>query len=211
MVNPLYKLSLILANQATYISSVAPRWVSKVSVYYGELVVIVSLNFVIRFLGMLKYHTLFSFRTLVDLVVYDVPGRILRFSVMYVLSSLLYNARLVVRTQTDAIVPLVSSIRVFQNANWLEREVWDMFGIFFFQHIDLRRILSDYGFVGHPLRKDFSLVGYVEVAFSIFFSRILYLPPSLTQELRVFNYGPVPTKTSKNRDKWYSDSFFWLV
>lgn len=65
-----------------------------------------------------------------------------------------------------------------------------MFGIFFFQHTDLRRILTDYGFVGHPLRKDFSLVGYVEVAFSVFFSRVVYLPPSLVQEIRVFGYGP---------------------
>jgi len=190
MISPLYRLSSILVNQAAYISSLAPRWVFRISINFAELVVSLSLKCTVRFLGLVKYHTMFLFRTLVDLVVYDVPGRLLRFCVMYVLLSPHFNARLVVRTQTDTIIPLVSCIRIFQNANWLEREAWDMFGIFFFQHTDLRRILSDYGFVGHPLRKDFSLVGYVEVAFSVFFSRIVYLPPSLVQEIRVFNYGP---------------------
>lgn len=135
-----------------------------------------------------RYHSVFLFKTLIDLIIFDLPGKLRRFVVIYTLLSVAYNSRVSIRTQVNELCPLVSITNIFQNANWLEREAWDMFGVFFFQHPDLRRLLTDYGFNGYPLRKDFPLTGYLELWYSSFTNKLLYLPISLPQEFREFTY-----------------------
>ena len=129
-----------------------------------------------------------QFRQLSDLTAVDYPNQADRFEIVYQMLSIALNARLrIVTTAADgAIVPSV--IELFASANWAEREVWDMFGIFFSGHPDLRRLLTDYGFEGHPLRKDFPLTGYVEVRYNDTERRVVYEPVKLTQEYRDFDF-----------------------
>ncbi|KAG5322100.1 NDUS3 protein, partial [Acromyrmex heyeri] len=114
------------------------------------------------------------------------PDGIIPTFLVYNLLSLRYNSRIRVKTYTDELTPVDSLHRVFQAADWYEREIWDMFGVFFSNHPDLRRILTDYGFEGHPLRKDFPLSGYVEVRYDDEHKRIVIEPLELTQEFRKF-------------------------
>jgi len=116
------------------------------------------------------------------------PEREERFEVVYNLLSLTHNNRVRIKVSTDAETPVPSATAVFSAANWLERETWDMFGIFFSDHPDLRRILTDYGFEGHPLRKDFPLTGYVEVRYDDEQKRVVYEPVKLTQDYRTFDF-----------------------
>jgi len=111
-----------------------------------------------------------------------------RFSVVYDLLSLKYNTRLKVKTFVNEVTPIPSSCDVFVNANWWEREIWDLFGIYFDNHPDLRRILTDYGFEGHPMRKDFPLIGYIEVRYDESKKRVVTDSVEMTQEFRFFNY-----------------------
>ena len=129
-----------------------------------------------------------QFRQLSDLTAVDYPERVERFEVIYQMLSIALNARLrIVTSIADGdIVP--SAIDLFASANWVEREVWDMFGIFFSGHTDLRRLLTDYGFEGHPLRKDFPLTGYAEVRYNDTERRVVYEPVKLTQEYRDFDF-----------------------
>jgi NADH dehydrogenase (ubiquinone) Fe-S protein 3 len=106
---------------------------------------------------------------------------------VYLLLSLRYNQRIRIKTYTDELTPVDSVTPLFQGANWYEREVWDMYGVFFADHPDLRRILTDYGFVGHPFRKDFPLTGYVEVRYDDEVKRVVCEPLELTQEFRKFD------------------------
>ncbi|KAL5467565.1 hypothetical protein EMCRGX_G031817 [Ephydatia muelleri] len=128
-----------------------------------------------------------QFRQLADLTALDVPKRVFRFEVVYNLLSLVYNARIRVKTYTDELTPIDSATAVYSGANWPEREVWDMYGVFFANHPDLRRILTDYGFEGHPLRKDFPLSGYVEVRYDDEVKRVVCEPVELSQEFRKFD------------------------
>ncbi len=188
-----------IAVSGCYIRWVAPGLLQGIAVSYRDLDLRVHVSCLLPLLVFLKYHSTLLFKTLVDIVVYDVPGRKKRFVVLYLLLSLVFNTRLIVRTQVDEVSSIVSVVRLFQNANWLEREVWDMFGIFFFQHPDLRRILTDYGFSGHPLRKDFPLTGYVELWYSQFSGRLVHLPVSLVQEFREYTYDLFRGKTFGSR------------
>jgi NADH/F420H2 dehydrogenase subunit C len=130
-----------------------------------------------------------QYKLLVDITAVDYPSRPLRFEVVYNLLSIQYNARIRIKTCVDEIKPLISSTGVFSSAGWWEREVWDMFGIFFSNHPDLRRILTDYGFQGHPLRKDFPLTGYVEVRYDDSEKRVVTESLELTQEFRFFDFS----------------------
>lgn len=136
----------------------------------------------------LRQNTLFRFKQLVDIAVYDRPGKMLRFTVVYNLLSVKYNQRLNVYTELDENTPLMSLTSLYSGAAWLEREVFDMFGIFYKNHPDLRRLLTDYGFSGFPLRKDFPLTGFLETYYSDEQKRIVYQPVELTQEMRQFVY-----------------------
>ncbi len=129
-----------------------------------------------------------QFTQLVDIAGVDFPEREKRFEVVYVLLSLRNNERLRVRVITDEKTPVPSVISVFSSAGWYEREAWDMYGILFSSHPDLRRILTDYGFEGHPQRKDFPLTGYVELRYDAEQKRVVYEPVKLNQAYRNFDY-----------------------
>lgn len=134
----------------------------------------------------LKNHTLCKYKQLSEITCSDHPGKKRRFSVAYVLCSLHYSTYITVVVQTNEVLPIPSVTPIFLGAGWLEREVWDLFGIFFEDHPDLRRILTDYGFSGHPLRKDFPLTGFLEVYYNDSTKRMNYEPVELSQEYRSF-------------------------
>jgi NADH-quinone oxidoreductase subunit C len=129
-----------------------------------------------------------AFRCFIDICGADYPQRPRRFDVVYHLLSLRHNTRVRVKVQTDAAMPVPSAITVFPAANWYERETYDLYGILFSGHPDLRRLLTDYGFEGHPLRKDFPLTGFVEVRYDQDEARVVYEPVKLTQEFRNFDF-----------------------
>lgn len=137
----------------------------------------------------LQKHSLSQFKQLVDIAVYDRPGKRYRFTVLYHLLSIHYGNRVICLVQTDELTDLPSTTALYSSAGWEEREVWDLFGIFFSNNLDLRRILTDYGFSGFPLRKDFPLTGFLEVFYSDEQKRVIYQPVELSQEFRNFNYS----------------------
>ncbi len=128
------------------------------------------------------------FKQLVDITAVDYPEREQRFEVIYQLLSLRNNLRLAVKVHVDESTHVESAVAIFGDANWLEREIFDMYGIKFHNHPDLRRILTDYGFIGHPQRKDFPLTGYIEVRYDEERKRVVYEPVKLHQEFRNFDY-----------------------
>ena len=158
------------------------------SSHNGELVVRCSVENLIEVLTNLRDDDDLAFTQLTDLTAVDYPNRPYRFEMVYQLISITQNQRLrlLVAVDEGSVVPSVISI--FNAANWAEREVWDMFGIFFSGHPDLRRLLTDYGFEGHPLRKDFPLTGYVEVRYDDTQRRVVYEPVHLVQEYRDFDF-----------------------
>jgi NADH:ubiquinone oxidoreductase subunit C len=139
-------------------------------------------------LTVLKLHIGNQFAMLTAISGIDLLQSKYRFCVAYELLSLTYNTRLRVKVFCDLITPVLSSTSVFSSANWWEREIWDMFGIYFSQHLDLRRLLTDYGFEGYPLRKDFPTSGFVEVRYDEAYKKIVIEPLSLAQEYRVFHF-----------------------
>ena len=144
-----------------------PRYVQKVQLTAGdELEVLIAPEGVLPVLQFLKDHHQAQFENLVDIAGMDVPSRPNRFEIIYNLLSLRYNSRIRVKTYTDELTPIDSCNEIYKAANWYEREIWDMYGVFFANHPDLRRILTDYGFEGHPQRRDFPLTGYVEVKYT---------------------------------------------
>ena len=154
----------------------------------GELTVLVSRPAIVKVLRALREDPDFRFTILVDLCGVDWPEREQRFDVVYHLLSLHHNQRLRVKVMTDEDTPVPSVTGVFSSAGWYEREAWDLYGITFSDHPDLRRILTDYGFEGHPLRKDFPLTGFVEVRYDEEQKRVVYEPVKLTQEFRSFDF-----------------------
>jgi NADH/F420H2 dehydrogenase subunit C len=140
-----------------------------------------------RLLFFLKYHTQSLYKQLIDLSFVDYIERKYRFEIYYNLLSITYNSRLVVTASVTESMPIDSVSSIFPSASWYEREAWDMFGVFFKNHPDLRRMLTDYGFKGHPLRKDFPMTGYIELRYDDFLKRVVYEEVSLAQEYRIFN------------------------
>ena len=158
------------------------------SITHGELTVIVQGSDIVYALTYLRDDPACAFRCFIDICGADYPGRERRFDVVYHLLSLRHNARIRVKVQTDEVTPVPSVIDVFPSANWFERETYDLYGILFSGHPDLRRLLTDYGFEGHPLRKDFPLTGFVEVRYDQDEGRVVYEPVKLTQEFRNFDF-----------------------
>ncbi|MBI4182643.1 MAG: NADH-quinone oxidoreductase subunit C [Proteobacteria bacterium] len=177
-----------LLDLGEYIRLAHPNDVLAVRVRVGELSLQVSREGLVRLMTFLRDDPACQFRELMDLCGVDYPEREERFEVVYNLLSLKHNHRIRVRTTTDEGNPVPSLVGLFSTANWFEREAWDMYGIFFSGHPDLRRILSDYGFEGHPLRKDFPLTGYVEVRYDDELKRVVYEPVKLPQEMRDFDF-----------------------
>ncbi|UEM05854.1 NADH-quinone oxidoreductase subunit C [Skermanella rosea] len=154
----------------------------------GELIIKVQRQSIVRVMTFLRDDTSCQFKQLIDLCGADYPSREERFEVVYNLLSLKHNLRIRVKVTTDEDTPVPSISEVFSAAPWFEREAWDLYGIFFSDHPDLRRILTDYGFEGHPLRKDFPLTGYVELRYDDEQKRVVYEPVKLTQDFRSFDF-----------------------
>ena len=153
-----------------------------------ELVLRTQRQTLITVMAFLKDDSKCLFKTLVDLCGVDYPEDEDRLEVVYNLLSLKRNMRIRVKVRTDTASAVPSLSNLFLSAEWNEREAWDMYGIFFSDHPDLRRLLTDYGFEGHPLRKDFPLTGYVEVRYDDEQKRVVYDPVKLTQEFRTFDF-----------------------
>ena len=154
----------------------------------GELIFTVKRDSTVHVLNFLRDDSSCLFKALIDICGVDFPDRDPRFEVVYQLLSPAQNQRLMVKVETDEDTPVPSVTGIFSSAGWFEREIWDLFGISFSGHPDLRRILTDYGFEGHPLRKDFPLTGYVEVRYNDEQKRVVYEPVKLTQEFRSFDF-----------------------
>ncbi|MBB96215.1 MAG: NADH-quinone oxidoreductase subunit C [Rhodobacteraceae bacterium] len=154
----------------------------------GELTINAAPASIVGFVDFLKADASCKFSTLVDITAVDHPERAKRFDVVYHLLSMYQNQRIRLRLQVreEDLVPSILSVHPC--ANWFEREIFDMFGILFSGHPDLRRILTDYGFRGHPLRKDFPTTGYTEVRYDEALKRVVYEPVSLVQEYRQFDF-----------------------
>ena len=154
----------------------------------GELIVTARPSAIVKVLTWLRDDPGALFKVLVDICGADYPERETRFEVVYNLLSVKHNRRARVKVMTDETTPVPSVTGVYSSANWYERETWDLYGVFFSDHPDLRRILTDYGFEGHPLRKDFPLTGYVEVRYDEEQKRVVYEPVKLTQDFRTFDF-----------------------
>jgi len=177
-----------LSEFGQYAAQCLPKFIQKVQLTAGdELELLVSPEGILCVLDFLKGHHNAQFTSLVDIAGMDVPTRKYRFEIIYNLLSLRYNARCRVKTYTDELTPIDSCDGIFKAANWYEREIFDMFGVYFSGHPDLRRILTDYGFEGHPLRKDFPLSGYLEMRYDDELRRVVYEPVELSQEYRKFD------------------------
>jgi len=158
------------------------------SIALGELTLAVAPSDIVLVLTALRDDRQSLFEVLIDICGVDYPERAKRFDVVYHLLSPRRNQRIRVKCETDEETAVPSVVDVFPAANWFEREAYDMYGILFSGHPDLRRILTDYGFQGHPLRKDFPLTGYVEVRYDDGQKRVVYEPVKLTQEFRSFDF-----------------------
>ena len=160
----------------------------RVSSINGQLVYRCELDKLISVLKLLKANESMDFSQLSDLTAVDYPARIQRFELVYQLLSITHNQRIRIICAIDEGQIVPSATGIYKSAEWPEREVWDMYGLFFSDHPDLRRLLTDYGFEGHPLRKDFPLTGYVEVRYDDIDKRVAYQPVQLTQEYRDFDF-----------------------
>jgi len=158
------------------------------TIAYGELTLTVARSQILSILKLLRDDARCRFEVLIDLCGVDYPGRENRFDVVYHLLSPRTNQRIRVKLETNETDAVPSAVGVFSVADWFEREAYDMYGILFSGHPDLRRMLTDYGFQGYPLRKDFPLTGYVEVRYDDNQKRVVYEPVKLTQEFRNFDF-----------------------
>jgi NADH-quinone oxidoreductase subunit C len=175
-----------LADLQTRVTGALGASVTAAAMTHGELTLTVRRDDIIAVLQHLR--DIEGFTTFVDVCGADYPDRKERFEVVYHLLSMSHNTRVRVKTSTDADTPVASAFGLWPAADWFEREAFDMFGILFSGHPDLRRILTDYGFNGYPLRKDFPLTGYSEVRYDEAQKRVIYEPVKLVQEYRNFDF-----------------------
>lgn len=194
-----YEPLLVMTKQHAFLHAyfphlvkIVPGLISRVALNRGEYCIMVNMyDREKRFLGLynllffLKYHE--NFKMLNDIALLDMPGKILRFNLFYPLSNPFRNSRLVIHSQLQELSPMFSINFLYKSSFWQEREVWDLFGIHFIGHPDLRRIVTDYGFEGHPLRKDFPLTGFCELEYNISSKFLVNRAVSLAQEYR--NYS----------------------
>ncbi len=180
------------------LQKMVPRLVNAAVVIHNEPILHCEPASVPPLMEFLKMHSGTRCKQLVDITAVDIPSREKRFEVVYQLLSHEQNSRIRVKTAVggssgEDSVPSIAGI--FSSANWLEREVWDMYGVYFAGHPDLRRILTDYGFQGHPMRKDFPLSGFVECRYDASKKRVVTEPVELAQEFRAFDFAsPWQTK-----------------
>ncbi|KAK8843449.1 hypothetical protein IAR55_007106 [Kwoniella newhampshirensis] len=194
-VNPADKAAPInspLHEYGQYLLTCLPKYVQQFSVYKEELTLYIPPSGVVPVLTFLRDHTQCQYKQMMDITAVDYPTKPQRFEIVYNLLSVAHQSRIRVKTCADEVTPVPSAVAIFSGANWYEREVWDMYGVFFLGHPDLRRILTDYGFEGHPLRKDFPLTGYSEVRYDEEKKRVVYEPLQLTQAFRNFQDAASP-------------------
>ncbi|KAI4112757.1 MAG: hypothetical protein LQ345_006140 [Seirophora villosa] len=178
-----------LHNYGQYLMSALPKHIQQFSVWKDELTIYIPPSGVIPVMSFLKYHTAAEYTMVADITAVDYPTREARFEVVYNMLSVRHNSRIRVKTYADEATPVPSITSLYDGANWYEREVYDLYGVFFVGHPDLRRIMTDYGFDGHPLRKDFPLTGYTEIRYDEERKRIVVEPLELTQAFRNFEGG----------------------
>lgn len=176
----------LLLKHIKTINSLFP--LEKIQIINNELLVVVHKSYLLDLLLFFKLNVNCQYKVLTLITASDYPLKKKRFEVIYELLSLNYNQRLRIKVYLHELESLPSCETVFPAANWYEREVWDLFGIFFSNHSDLRRILTDYGFEGYPLRKDFPLTGYTEVRYSDTLKRVVNENLELAQEYRTFDF-----------------------
>jgi NADH-quinone oxidoreductase subunit C len=181
-------VTLSITDLERIIGNLAGKDCLNLSVAFGELTLTISPSALNRVMASLKDNPQCPFRVLIDICGVDFPDRPQRFDVVYHLLSLHQNVRLRLKVAVDLDQTVPSIAHLFNSANWCEREVWDLYGIPFTDHPDLRRLLTDYNFDGHPLRKDFPLTGYVEVRYDDEARRVVYDTVSLPQAYRTFDY-----------------------
>jgi NADH-quinone oxidoreductase subunit C len=181
-------MSEMLKSLSTHISDRLGSAVLSSSIAYGELTIEADAAEIVKVLRFLRDDPECRFVCFIDICGADYPEREKRFDVVYHLLSPYKNARIRVKVKADDETPVPSVIDVFPAADWFERETFDLYGVLFSGHPDLRRILTDYGFAGHPLRKDFPLTGHVEVRYDDEQKRVVYEPVKLVQEFRKFDY-----------------------
>jgi len=174
-----------LSELQTYIAGKLPV---TATIVLGELMLDVKAQDILQVLAFLRDDANCRFTQLMDIAGVDFPEREKRFDVAYNLLSLTKNLRVRVKVQTDEQTPVPSAVELFHSAGWYEREAWDMYGIYFAGNPDLRRILTDYGFDGHPLRKDFPLTGFVELRYDEEQKSVVYSPVILPQAYRAFDF-----------------------
>ena len=184
--------------------------VKKSQINFSQLFIDVNVEDIISTILFLKTNKKCKFKQLIDITAVDYPQREKRFKIVYLLLSHENNLRIIINTSIDEKETVPSITKIFPSANWMEREVFDMYGISFKDHPDLRRILTDYEFKGYPLRKDFPLTGHTEVRYSEDKKKVIYEPVKLDQEYRHFDfespwegtkYIVEETKINKSKDK----------
>lgn len=177
-----------LTELAEYIAATHSGTVDGSKIALGELTLTVTAGEIVPLLRFLRDDARLAFVSLIDICGVDWPAREKRFDVVYHLLSPRQNVRIRIKVATDEATPVPSATPVFPGADWFEREVYDLYGVLFTGHPDLRRILTDYGFEGHPLRKDFPLTGFVEVRYDDEQKRVVYEPVRLAQAFRDFDF-----------------------
>ncbi|MEO0549579.1 MAG: NADH-quinone oxidoreductase subunit C [Pseudomonadota bacterium] len=177
-----------LTELGEHIAAAMPDAVRKFEVVLGELTLVAERDAIASLTDFLKRDSLCMFEMMIDICGVDYPERGQRFEVVYHFLSMRMNQRIRVKISTDEDTPVPTLVDLHPSANWFEREAFDMYGIKFAGHPDLRRILTDYGFEGYPLRKDFPLTGYTEVRYDDLEKRIVHEPVELTQEYRNFDF-----------------------
>ena len=170
------------------IKSTIGKDIMQTNVFFNDFQIIVPSKKIFDVLTKLHSNSYFAFDQLIDITAIDYPEKPTRFEVVYLLLSTITNQRLTVKICVNEGELVQSCVSIFKSANWSEREIWDMFGIFFSGHPDLRRLLTDYGFEGHPLRKDFPLTGRVQVKYDTDQNKVIYEPVNLVQEYRDFDF-----------------------
>ena len=171
-----------------HVASVLSDQAMGISIAHDELMVTARAEQIVKVVTFLRDDPMCLFKVLVDICGTDYPERPKRFDVVYNLLSLVHNQRIRIKVEADDETPVPSITGVHNSANWFEREIWDMYGVMFSDHPDLRRLLTDYGFEGHPLRKDFPLTGFVETRYDEERKRVVYDPVKLSQEFRKFDF-----------------------
>ena len=177
-----------LAEAEAAINAALGERIEATTIAFGELTLTTGVSDIIAVLRHLRDDPALQFVCLIDICGVDHPARRQRFDVVYHLLSPRQNIRVRVKLAVDETTAVPSATELFPGADWFEREAYDMYGILFAGHPDLRRLLTDYGFDGHPLRKDFPLTGYVEVRYDDEFKRVVYEPVNLNQEFRNFDF-----------------------